>query len=353
MLDREFPSRSLRKSEESRARIAVDQEIEATSSMRDLINPESTTGKDFSDSEELDLLTVTELKSCYDIAYFIYEITERRAVTRQKGRITPTPSGRLKNVFSGRQVCLVREETLVVSTHACHRRPWGQRGMKWRDARNSHLEQAYSSVPKVKTQTDVKSLNSLKASLATKVQKSLFILGKMKKIVMKFSTSSRMSWLQVWKQMHLWPSLPISMCWWLEKTQREVEKKVLKDQLLFWKKKGPGLCISKFRSKEVYSAESWRIGIERFGGTHQKILRMHLVRNWMREREGQSGGIIQKGELHKWNPCALVLWGTTTWQNLTTSRLYQQSSVEFGEKICQLKAAYNYVWFSCEGARDS
>ena len=29
--------------------------------------------------------------------------------------------------------------------------------------------------------------------------------------------------------------------------------------------------------------------------------------------------------------------GTTTWGNLTTSRLYQQSSVEFGEKICKLK----------------
>ena len=30
-------------------------------------------------------------------------------------------------------------------------------------------------------------------------------------------------------------------------------------------------------------------------------------------------------------------WGTTTWGNLTTSRLYQQSSVEFGEKIRKLK----------------
>ena len=38
-LDREFPSWSLRKSEESRARIAVDQEIEATSSLKDFIVP--------------------------------------------------------------------------------------------------------------------------------------------------------------------------------------------------------------------------------------------------------------------------------------------------------------------------
>ena len=40
-----------------------------------------------------------------------------------------------------------------------------------------------------------------------------------------------------------------------------------------------GLSISKFRSKEGFSAESKRIGIERFGGTHHKILRTHLVRN--------------------------------------------------------------------------
>ena len=92
----------------------MDQEIEATSSLKDLINPKSITGKEFSDYEELDLMMAAELKWCYDIAYFSYEITERRAVTRQKGRKIPTRSGRLKNVFSGSQLGLVQEETLVV-----------------------------------------------------------------------------------------------------------------------------------------------------------------------------------------------------------------------------------------------
>ena len=55
-----------------------------------------------------------ELKWCYDIVYLIYEITERRAVTKTKGRKTLTSSGILKNVFSGRQLGLVQEETLVV-----------------------------------------------------------------------------------------------------------------------------------------------------------------------------------------------------------------------------------------------
>ena len=58
------------------------------------------------------------------------------------------------------------------------------------------------------------------------------------------------------------------------------------------KKKSPRLCISKFRSNEFYSTESKRIGIERFGGTHHEILRMHLVRTKFGERKGQSGGII-------------------------------------------------------------
>ena len=80
--------------------------------------------------------------------------------------------------------------------------------------------------------------------------------------------------------------------------KREFEKKkVHKDQLLLWKKERPRLCISRLRSNESYSTEL-------FGGTHQKILRMHLAQNWIRERKRQSGGIIQKGEPHERNPCA-------------------------------------------------
>ena len=80
-LRRELPSRNLRRDEESRARVAVDPEIEATSSLKDLINPKS---KDLSDCEELDLMMAAELKWCFDIAFLIYEITGR-VVTRQMG----------------------------------------------------------------------------------------------------------------------------------------------------------------------------------------------------------------------------------------------------------------------------
>ena len=51
------------------------------------------------------------------------------------------------------------------------------------DARRSRLEQASSSVPKVKEQTDVKNSNSLKASPATRAENPVSMEGKMKKIL--------------------------------------------------------------------------------------------------------------------------------------------------------------------------
>ena len=122
------------------------------------------------------------------------------------------------------------------------------------DARRSRLEQASSSMPKVKEQTDVKSSNSLEASPATGAKKPLSMRGKMKKIVVRLSASSRVSWLQVWKQMHLWHQLPISTCWWWEETESELEKgRYLRSSCYSEGKKGPRLCISKLRSNEFYS----------------------------------------------------------------------------------------------------
>ena len=64
------------------------------------------------------------------------------------------------------------------------------------------------------------------------------------------------------------------------------------------KKKNLQVCVS-----QNSAPMSWRIGIERFGGTHLKFLGMHLVQNWIRERKRQSGAIFPKGELHQRNPC--------------------------------------------------
>ena len=74
----------MRKSEESRARIAVDQETEATRSLNDLINPNQL-------REKISLILIAaEFRWGYDIVYLIYEITERGAVTKGKRQISYT-----------------------------------------------------------------------------------------------------------------------------------------------------------------------------------------------------------------------------------------------------------------------
>ena len=60
-------------------------EIGAAKSLDDFITPKSMTVKDFPDCEELDMMMAAALKCSYDIVNWIYEMTERRAVTRQKG----------------------------------------------------------------------------------------------------------------------------------------------------------------------------------------------------------------------------------------------------------------------------
>ena len=137
---------------------------------------------------------------------------------KEKGKIL-TPSRRLDNVFSGRHASR-RDTCSFLHTHATEdsKTTWEE----MEDARKSRLEQASSSVPIVKTQTDEKIWNSLKAGPATKAKNPLSMVSKMKKIVMWFFTSSRMSWLQFWK--HSWLSLPISTCWRWERTQRKVEE---------------------------------------------------------------------------------------------------------------------------------
>ena len=74
--------------------------------------------------------------------------------------------------------------------------------------------------------------------------------------------------------------------------------------LLKKKKKRPRLCTSKLRSNEFCSAESWRIGIERFGGTHLKFSGCNWYKIEFGKGKGQPGGSIQKGEPRGQNPCA-------------------------------------------------
>ena len=124
------------------------------------------------------------------------------------------------------------------------------------------------------------------------------------------------------------------------------------------KKKSPRLCIRRFWSKEFYSTESWRIGIERFGGTHLKfsgctwykvefLKKKKKVIWWPYSKK-------KKGEPRERNPCAPDFEDQPPKEtNFTTRFFFSKKSVEFGENICSVKAEDNYVPFSCEGARDT
>ena len=83
---------------------------------------------------------------------------------------------------------------------------------------------------------------------------------------------------------------------------RSRRKRVLKEQLR--RKRGPRLCISKFRSKEVYSAESWATRLNASAGHAIKFSGRTWYEVQIRERELPSRGVIPKGEPHERNPCA-------------------------------------------------
>ena len=193
----------------------------------------------------------------------------------------------------------------------------------------------------------------LKASPVTKAKFSLSIAGKMKNIVVWWKTSSHVSWLQVWKQMHSWLSLPISTCWRWKETQRGVERR-----------KYSKICCNSERkktSKVVYvkTQIQWIL----FYGKLKNwdwTLRQDTSKNSQDALGTKLNSGKEKGNLElskKVNLMSEILarqvLRRNTWGHLTTSKLYPQSSVEFDEKIYKLKADDNYVLFSCGGARDT
>ena len=180
---------------------------------------------------------------------------------------TLTPSGRLENVFSGRLLGLVQEETIVIFyTHVPRdtETMWKEVG----DARKSHPERASFWVPKVKEQTDVKSSNSVKASLATGVENPLSLEGKMKSIipcvvVTGLETDAFVAFVAY-----------IDMPMVRSNSSSRSRKEGVQGAVAILRRKRVQGCVSQnsLRYHEFYSTETKRIGIERFGGTHHEVL---------------------------------------------------------------------------------
>ena len=98
--------------------------------------------------------------------------------------------------------------------------------------------------------------------------------------------------------------------------------------------------ISKFRSKEVYSVESWANDIERFGGARYTILRTHLV------RKGPSRGVIQKGEPHERSPCAPKFEERTPEETSRQEECARKAAWDLARKIFKLKAEDKATFYS-------
>ena len=178
----------------------------------------------------------------------------------------------------------------------------------------------------------------------------------MKNIVVSLSTSSCVFWLRVWKQMQLWPFLPMSTSWWWEQSQREVEKKVLKDKLLFWGEKKVQGCVSQdsdpmnniLRKVEELGLNAsaghiWNFqdapgtksefGIEK---DHRRAISKKV--NLMSEILARP--VLRNNHMRKPHDKQIVPAKSKVAWNL--ARKYASSS-----------RTLNYVLFSCEGARDT
>ena len=320
-LDREFPSWSLRKGEESRARIAVDQGNRSSQLAEGLHQSEIKYEKrflwvwriGFDDGDRIEMV----------LRYCLFDLQHYRVWSRDKQKG--------ENSYTERKTkeCFQRDLHL---------------GCSRRDVCSFHFEQAYSSVPKVK-KIDGKALNGLKASPATKSRNNPFLLRARWKIsscdcrhhpvCRGYKSGNRCIY-----GYHCWCRQADG------KSNLSARSKSRYSRIsCYSERKSPRLCNPRLRSNEFYSTESWRIGIERFGGTHQKFSGC----TWYKKsvRKGQSGGIIQKGEPHERNPCALVFEE----QPFEETSRQADCTVVFGQKICKLKLNIKLRFILCEGAR--
>ena len=137
----------------------------------------------------------------------------------------------------------------------------------------------------------------------------------------------------------------IDMLMLSENPTRGRDKKVLKEQLLFWGgKKSPRLRISKLRSNEVYSPESWQTRLNASAGHTMKFLGCTWYETKIREGKRAIWRHYPKRRTSWAKSLRARFWGANTWWNLTRSRLWQQSSLEFGEKKCTMLWKFKQTW---------
>ena len=216
-------------------------------------------------------------------------------------------SGRLKNVFSGRQIgsSSRRDTCSFLHSHAA-----GDRETTWEENGRRKKNLALSKHPlqyrKWRNRLTWKACTVLKASPATKAENSLSVAGKMKNVVVRLSTSSLVSWWQVWKQMHSWLFRHADG---ERKPSARSIRRYSRKSCYYQKKKRSKVVYLKIQIQWILSCgklENWDWTLRRWH--NWKIFRMHPGAKLNSGKKRQSGGIIQKGEPHERNPCALLIF---------------------------------------------
>ena len=137
--------------------------------------------------------------------------------------------------------------------------------------------------------------------------------------------------------MHLWHSLQKSTCWDVRSNLSAGSRKE--------STQGTVDILRRTRSKVVYLRIQiqWIVfhgKLEIWDWTLRRDAREILRITWYKIDFGKEKRAIWKQYPKRWTSWAKSLlerfWGMNTWGNLMTSRLWQQVSVEFGEKCTML-----------------
>ena len=184
---------------------------------------------------------------------------------------------------------IVQEETLVVFYTRMPRGTVRQRGKKMEDARKCRQEQASSPVPKVKKQTDVNGLYSLKACPVTGAKK-IFVYG----------------WQDEKDRRVTIDIIPCVVVTSLETdafvaivAYFEVEKRRYSRSSCCSEKKVQGCVSQNLDQLNSFLRKAEELGLNALAG-HTWNSRDALGTKLKSEKgKGQSGGIIQEGERHE------------------------------------------------------
>ena len=219
--------------------------------------------------------------------------------------------------------------------------------MEWRYARNSHPEQAYTSVLTRKLSQSQRPVlrqiadNSL--SIAKKMKKTSSCDYRHHPVCRGYKSGNRCihGYRCLYRQADSKSNLSARLrreysrnsCYSEKKMSKVVYLKAQIQWLLFY-----------------WILKNWDWTLRR---DTPEILRMHLVQNWIRKTKGQSGESNQKREPHERNPSAPISEEQPPEETTLQEDCDSKAAWNLATKVASWSRTLDYVLFSCEGAKDT